>query len=100
MTKIKVIDLNDFYNFVVDDFFRWNHLHFQIFVWSCYVLKFKFYIVQIKSDEEMAKIKVVDLKNLWIFVVNNFSIWIHLMLQNTVWNLISNCWWTLFLIPD
>jgi hypothetical protein len=25
MTKIKVIDLDDFFNIVVDDFFIWNH---------------------------------------------------------------------------
>jgi hypothetical protein len=26
--KIKVVDLNELYNFVVDDFFSWNHLLF------------------------------------------------------------------------
>ena len=30
MTKIKVVDLDEFYNFVVDDFFIWNHLLSQI----------------------------------------------------------------------
>jgi len=29
MANIKVIDLDVFYNFVVDDFFSWNHLLFQ-----------------------------------------------------------------------
>ena len=38
------------------------------------------------SDEEMIKIKVVDL--VYNFVVYNFSIWNHLMFQNAVLNLI------------
>jgi hypothetical protein len=28
MAKIKVVDLDEFYNFVVDDFFSGNHLLF------------------------------------------------------------------------
>jgi hypothetical protein len=62
MTKIKSVDLDDFYNFVVDNFFRWNHLLFQNFVWSGHFLKFKFWIVQTKSHEKMTKIKVADPK--------------------------------------
>jgi hypothetical protein len=26
ITKIKFVDLDEFYNFVVDNFFIWNHL--------------------------------------------------------------------------
>jgi hypothetical protein len=29
MIKIKVVDLDELYNFVSDDFFSWNHLLFQ-----------------------------------------------------------------------
>ena len=29
MTKIKVIDIDELYNFVVDDFFSWNYLVFE-----------------------------------------------------------------------
>ena len=29
MIKIKVVDLDELYNFVDDDFFSWNHLLFQ-----------------------------------------------------------------------
>ena len=29
MTKIKVVDLDELYNFVGYDFFSWNHLLFQ-----------------------------------------------------------------------
>jgi hypothetical protein len=42
MTKIKVIDIDELYNFIVDDFFSWNHLVLENIVWSCYNLKFKF----------------------------------------------------------
>ena len=34
------------------------------------------------SDEQMTKIKVVDLQKLYNFVVENISIWINLLLQN------------------
>jgi hypothetical protein len=40
-------------------------------------------------DEEMTKIKVIDLEKLWNFVVYNFFIWNYLVLRNAVWNLIS-----------
>ena len=62
--KIKVVDLDQFYNFYVHDFFRWNHLLLQNVVWSYYFLKFKFSIVQTKPHEKMTKIKVVDLEKL------------------------------------
>jgi hypothetical protein len=44
MTKIKVVDLDEFYNFYVHDFFSWNCLVFQNDVWSCHFLKFKIQI--------------------------------------------------------
>jgi hypothetical protein len=78
MTKIKVIDLDELYNFYVHDFFKWNHLLFENVVSIWYFLKFKFWIVETKSDREMTKTKIVDLNDLWNFVVDNFSIWIHL----------------------
>jgi hypothetical protein len=46
MTKIKVIDIDDLYNFVIDDFFSWNHLVFETAVWSCHNLKFKFKLLK------------------------------------------------------
>ena len=64
MIKIKVIVLDDLYNFVVDDFFSWNHLFFQNVVSSSHFLKFKLWIVQTKSHEKITKMKVVDLKEL------------------------------------
>ena len=38
----KVIDLDEFNNFYVHNFFSWNHLRFQNVVWSCHFWKFKF----------------------------------------------------------
>ena len=29
ITKIKIVDLDEFYNFYVDDFFSWKHVLFQ-----------------------------------------------------------------------
>jgi hypothetical protein len=49
----------------------------------------------------MIKIKVVDLKKLWNFVVYNFLIWNQLLLQIVVWNLILKLFeelWFPFLI--
>ena len=60
MAKIKVVDLDDFYNFVVVDFY----LLFENIVSSWHFLKFKFWIVQIKSHEKITKMKVIDLEKL------------------------------------
>ena len=60
VTKIKVIDSDDFNNFYICDFCSWNHLRFQNLIWSCHLLKFKIWTVQILSNEKMTKIKVVD----------------------------------------
>jgi hypothetical protein len=38
------------------------------------------------SDGETPKTKVVDLEKLCNFIVDNFFIWNHLLLQNVVWN--------------
>jgi hypothetical protein len=74
MTKIKVIDLDELYNFVVDDFFSWNHLIFENVVWSCHILKFKFKLFKQSHIEKMTKTKVIDLDALYNFVVDNFYI--------------------------
>ena len=70
VTKIKVIDSDDFNNFYVDDFCNWNHLRFQNHVWNCHLLKFKIWTVQILSNKKMTKIKVVDSD-----VFNNFYVY-------------------------
>ena len=59
MTKIKVVNLDEFYNFYVHDFFSWSHLLFENDVWSCYFLKFKIQIDKTQSNEKMDKIIVV-----------------------------------------
>jgi hypothetical protein len=38
MIKIKVVDIDDFYIFVVCDFFIWNHLFSKNYVWSSHIL--------------------------------------------------------------
>ena len=37
------------------------------------------------SNEETTKIKVVHLEKLYNFVVQNFLVWIHLLLKNVIW---------------
>ena len=71
MTKIKVVDLDDLYNFVGSDFSIWNHFLSQNSIWGCNILKFKFQMVQTKSDGEMIKTKVVDLNKLYNFAVDD-----------------------------
>ena len=57
MTKIKVIDLDKLYNFVVDDFLSWNHLVFENIVWRCHSLKFKFKLFKQSHIEKWPKQK-------------------------------------------
>ena len=58
MTKIKVVDLDEFAKFYVHDFFSWNYLMFQNDVWSYHFLnsKFKIQIDKTQSHEKMDKI--------------------------------------------
>ena len=53
---------------------------------------------EVPSDGETAKIKVVDLKMLWNFVVDNFLIWNHLVIENYIW--ISQIWNSNFVINN
>jgi hypothetical protein len=42
-TKIKVVDLEKLWNFVVDNFLIWNHLINENYVWIFKNLKFEFF---------------------------------------------------------
>ena len=86
VTKIKVIDSDEFNNFYIHDFCSWNHLWFQNLVWNYHLLKFKIWTVQILSNEKMTKIKVVDSDVFNNFYVHDFLIWNHLRFQNLVWS--------------
>ncbi len=55
MTQIKVIDLDELYHFVIDDFFSWNHVVFENVVWSCHNLKFKFILFKPSHIEKWPK---------------------------------------------
>ena len=61
MTKIKVIDLDELYNFVVDDFSTKVIYCFKILF---EVLKFKFLIYKTKSQGKMAKIIAKEHNNM------------------------------------
>ena len=67
-------DQNKSFKFDIHEFFIWNHLLFQNIVssWNC--LNFKIWIVQTKSHDKMAKIKVVHIDELYNFYVYNIFI--------------------------
>ena len=62
ITKTKVINLEKLYNFVVDNFFIWNHLCLKNYIWISHI--FEIQIFQTTSDGEKDKTKFVDLKQL------------------------------------
>ena len=86
MTKIKVVHLDELYNFHVHDFFIRIHLVFQNVVWICLFLIFKIWMVQTESHENFSKIKVIDLVEIYNFYVHDFFIWHHLVFENLVWS--------------
>jgi hypothetical protein len=65
MTKTKVVYLDEFNNFVVEDLFICNHLMSQNSSRSFHILKFKFQIIQTKFNGEITKAKVVCLDELY-----------------------------------
>jgi hypothetical protein len=72
MTKMKVVYLKKLYNFIVDNFFIWNHLSMENYVWIFHIWNSNF----LNDLGETTKTKVVNLKKLNNFVVDNFFIWI------------------------
>ena len=85
MTKMKIVDLDRLYNFVIDDFFSWSRSLIINSIWSSQTLNFEFKIIQIESDGEMAKIKILHLDEFYNFGFCDFSIWNHLLTPNFLW---------------
>ncbi len=79
MTKIKIVDLDGLYNFVVYDFFSWSRSLIKNSIWRSETLNFKFQIVQIESDGEMIKIKILHLDEFYNFGFGDFFILNHLL---------------------
>jgi hypothetical protein len=42
MTKTKVVDLEELYNFTIDYFFIWNHLSKENYIWISHIWNLKF----------------------------------------------------------
>lgn len=86
---IKIVDLEEIDNFVFDDFFIWNHLWSQNFVWSCRqhfkILKNQNF--QTNSNEKSTKTRVIDFNENNSFVVDNFINKNHLLSQFCIWSL-------------
>ena len=64
MTKIKVVDLDELYNFGIHHFFSWNHLVFQNLVRTCHFLNLKIWIAQTLSNEKNDQINT-ELDRAW-----------------------------------
>jgi hypothetical protein len=78
----KGIDLEQLYNFVVENFFIWNHLSKKNYIWISYIWNLNF-----SNDlkwKNYTNIKVVELKKSYKFVVDNFFIWIWLGVQTLI----------------
>ncbi len=86
MTKMKIVDLNGLYNFVIDDFFSWSRSLIINSIWSSQTLNFEFKIIQIESDGEMGKMKILHLDEFYNFGFGDFSIWNHLLTPNFLWS--------------
>jgi hypothetical protein len=54
--------------------------------------KFKIWILKTTSKEKTTNMKVVGIKELWNFVVDNVLVWNHLVMQNYVWILKFEIW--------
>jgi len=70
MTKTKVIDLEESCNLVVETTFSFEIIFARKITFE--FVRFKIQNFQMTSDAEMIKTKVVDLKMLKNFVVDNF----------------------------
>jgi len=70
-TKTKVVDFEELYNFIVDNFFIWNHLSKKNYVWISHIEIQNF---QTTSDGETTKPKVVLLDNIYNFAVETLFI--------------------------
>ncbi len=72
--KVKVIDLDELYNFVVDDFSIWNHLLPKKYLNFLY-FKIQILYSSIKSGwRKITKIKMVDLNEFYNFIFYSFFI--------------------------
>ena len=80
MTKIKVVHLDELYNFHVHDFFIWIHLVFQNVVWIC------LFYIQNLNDSNRVTWKVFQNKSCrscwdlqllcsWLFHLTSFGVW-------------------------
>ena len=84
--NIKVVELIKMYNFYFDHFFvrQSDSVHCSQIYISRNVNLWTMYTTTL-LDEEMTKIKIVDLEKLHNFVVDNFLSWNHFVKENYVW---------------
>jgi hypothetical protein len=59
----------------------WQHFGLKSSRQAKFCLNFKIWIFQTTSDGKTTKIKVVGLEMLWNFIIDNFLIWDHLVIE-------------------
>ena len=84
ITKIKVVDLHELFNFGIHYFFSWNDLGSKLWFQLVFFQISKFERFKF-SQMTRTKTKVVDLDELNNFCINHFYIWNHLGFENFVW---------------
>ena len=75
MPRIKVIELNQIYNIIIENIFISQSLH--VIKWDIF-WKMKFWILQTISDEDIFYVKVIKHDEIYNYLVDNIFIWSHL----------------------
>jgi hypothetical protein len=75
MPRIKVIELNQIYNIIIENIFISQSLH--VIKWDIF-WKMKFWILQTTSDEDIFYVKVIKHDEIYNYLVDNIFIWSHL----------------------
>ena len=75
MPRIKVIELNQIYNIIIENIFISQNLH--VIKWDIF-WKMKFWILQTTSDEDIFYVKVIKHDEIYNYLVDNIFIWSHL----------------------
>jgi hypothetical protein len=73
------------YNFYFGHLVIWSADKSSLPPYICKICEQCYYHFVRWSTDQMNKIKVVDLRKLLSFVVDNFFIWIHFVKKNYVW---------------
>jgi hypothetical protein len=93
MTKTKDVDLEEQYNFIVDNLFIWNHLSEKNSVWISHILKFKIFKRLQMEKRPKSKLQCLMSTTFWLKSFFNLNLWVpNVYFQNLIrW--IQKEWW-------